>query len=297
MKIAYITYRNEGQYGIADEENIQLLQFLQQKGLNIHKHYWNDTTVHWQAFDLVLLKAPWDYMDHIDAFHAWLDTMAQLGIPMLNPVETVRWNSDKHYLQDIAHAGLTVTPTFFLEKGTEPDLSVYFNEWPAMQLVVKPCVSGGAKNTFCFGREEVRRVTPVIHALLQDEAFMVQPFLEEIKTAGEWSLLFFNGRFSHALVKKPAQGDFRVQYQFGGTDQPQQPDAAMLEAAGAYVQQFAGDCLYARVDGTVIDGRFHLMELELIEPFLFLHTRPDGFEHYYKALQEAVRQLMPAQGV
>ncbi len=286
MKIAYITYQNEGQYQTADDENRQLLHFLQNKGLNIEKQYWDDTTVQWQDYNLVLLKAPWDYMDKIELFYQWLTTIEQLGVPMLNPVDIVRWNADKHYLQDIARAGLPITPTVFLEKDQQPDLSQYFDQLQTNKLVIKPCVSGGAKNTFSFDRAEAAALMPKIHALLKEEAFMVQPFLNEIKTEGEWSFLFFNGQFSHALIKKPSADDFRVQYQFGGTVQLQQASAEMQAAAAAYVHHFARGCLYARVDGTVINGRFHLMELEVIEPFLFLYLKPGASEDYYQALVE-----------
>jgi glutathione synthase/RimK-type ligase-like ATP-grasp enzyme len=147
-------------------------------------------------------------------------------------------------------------------------------------------VSGGAKNTFALTREAVPEIMPVIHQLLQEESFLVQPFLPQIQTQGEWSFVFFNGKFSHCLLKKAKSGDFRVQHYLGGTIHPDVPPAGLLDTTAAYVDRFAKGCLYARVDGVMADNRFLLMELELIEPFLFLDTHPHSYENYYQALQE-----------
>ncbi|RZK54982.1 MAG: hypothetical protein EOO91_14965 [Pedobacter sp.] len=120
------------------------------------------------------------------------------------------------------------------------------------------------------------------------EDFIVQPFLTEIEENGEWSFIFFGGKFSHALLKKAADGDFRVQATFGGTVHPQQPAKELLTTAQKYVDQFAKDCLYARVDGAIVNNEFLLMELELIEPFLFLDTEEKALENYYEALKRLI---------
>ncbi|WP_266368940.1 ATP-grasp domain-containing protein [Tellurirhabdus rosea] len=295
MKIAYITYEDEGKYTapVGGDEEGDLLRFLSSKGLSVHKEVWTDPAVRWEAYDLALLKSPWDYFDKIGSFYAWLDTIRAAGVRLLNPVEVVRWNSDKHYLADIAAAGLPVTPTLFLEKDTRPDLTACFDQFGTDRLIVKPCVSGGSKNTFALTREQVAESSPRVEELLKQEAFMAQPFIEEIRTEGEWSLLFFGGQFSHCVLKKAKPGDFRVQHYLGGTIHPQVPAADLLAQASAYVEQFAKGCLYARVDGTLINGRFVLMELELIEPFLFLFTHPESFENYFRALDRMVLSTVP----
>jgi glutathione synthase/RimK-type ligase-like ATP-grasp enzyme len=113
---------------------------------------------------------------------------------------------------------------------------------------------------------------------------MLQPFIQEIELEGEWSFIFFASQFSHALIKKAKAGDFRVQSSFGGTVHPQDPSQHLLDSAQQYVDQFAKGCLYARVDGTIVNGKLMLMELELIEPFLFLDTNKKSLENYYQAL-------------
>jgi len=287
MKIAYVCYEDTGQYASSVEnEDLILLSFLKNKGLDISMEIWTDTTVDWSRYDLAILKSPWDYFDKIDLFYQWLEELNNLKVRLLNPVETVKWNSDKHYLQEIAEAGLCITPTFYFEKGTKPSIAECFKSLGSDTLIVKPCVSGGSKNTIKITRTNIQESTELIHRFLTEEAYMVQPFLKEVETVGEWSFLFFNGKFSHALLKKAKAGDFRVQHYLGGSIHPGSAPEHLLKSAKEYVKRFAPECLYARVDGLEINGEFTLMELELIEPFLFMFTNTDSYENYYQALKE-----------
>jgi glutathione synthase/RimK-type ligase-like ATP-grasp enzyme len=287
MKIAYVCYQDTGKYasGVENEDNI-LLEFLKGKGLDINMEIWNNPTVNWEGYDLAILKSPWDYFDKIGEFYEWLNKLESLKITLLNPVSTVKWNSDKHYLQEIADAGLKVTPTIYFEQGDKPDLSLCFEKLYTETLIVKPCISGGSKNTLKITKANLAELTPVISDYLNDEAYMVQPFLPEIESQGEWSFLFFNGKFSHHLLKKAKPGDFRVQHYLGGSIHTEPAPAHLLSAAKKYADQFAKGCLYARVDGLEVNGQFTLMELELIEPFLFLFTNPESYLNYYNALVE-----------
>ena len=156
------------------------------------------------------------------------------------------------------------------------------------KFIVKPVVSGGSKNTFKVTAANVDEINEKLKTLVQIEDFILQPFIKEIEENGELSFLFFNGKFSHALLKKAAKGDFRVQATFGGTVHPQQPSDELVAAAQKYIDQFAKECLYARVDGAMVNNEFMLMELELIEPFLFLDTNEKALENYYQALKEWV---------
>jgi glutathione synthase/RimK-type ligase-like ATP-grasp enzyme len=150
---------------------------------------------------------------------------------------------------------------------------------------VKPVVGGGAKNTFFLPEEQAQGYKKEIEALLKQEAYLVQPFMPEVQQ-GEWSLIFFNGQYSHAVRKVPKSGDFRVQHYFGGAIIPADPPAAILAAARQLVEQFAPGCLYARVDGLESQDMFRLMELELIEPLLYLREEPALYQNYYRALHQ-----------
>ena len=292
MNIAYVCYEDVGKYtsNVENEDKI-LLEFLTGKGLDIKMEVWTDPRVDWSVYDLAILKSPWDYFDKIRQFYNWLNQLEELNVPLLNPIKVVKWNSDKHYLKEIADAGLSVVPTLYFEQGEKPDLTNCFEKLKSEKLIIKPCISGGSKNTLKITRENLAELRPVIHEYLNEEAYMTQPFLEEIETKGEWSFLFFNGKFSHSLLKKAKPGDFRVQHYLGGSIHDEEAPSHLLKSAEKYVQQFAKGCLYARVDGLEVNGQFMLMELELIEPFLFLFTNKDSYENYYIALAKMIDEM------
>ena len=288
MNIALVTYLDKGAYDSAtvESEDDKLLNFLKEKGLNIEKVIWNDLDINWEDYSLAILKSPWDYFDLIEEFYHWLDHLEAKKVKLLNPIDVVRWNANKQYLREIEAAGLKITPGFFIQNQESVNLEYFFEKFNTSKLIVKPCVSGGAKNTFKVTADNVNEVNQKLNLVIQDEDFIIQPFLPEILENGEWSFIFFNGVYSHSLIKQAKPGDFRVQPAHGGSVHPQKPSAEQITTAEQYVKLFAKDCLYARVDGTFVNREFLLMELELIEPFLFLNTDPQNYERYYKALQE-----------
>ncbi|RZK63148.1 MAG: hypothetical protein EOO95_14000 [Pedobacter sp.] len=293
MNIALVTYLDQGKYDsdTVESEDDRLLDFLQAKGLNVQKVIWNDPNTNWENYQLAILKSPWDYFDLIEQFHQWLSLLEDKKVKLLNPIDVVRWNTHKHYLQEIQQAGLKITPSIFLERDEKIDFNVFFEEFQTKKLIVKPCVSGGAKNTFKVTATNAKEIEEKLTDLIKTEDFIIQPFLPEILESGEWSFIFFNGVYSHALIKQAKTGDFRVQPAHGGSVHPQNPDQKLIETAARYVRQFAENCLYARVDGVFVNGDFLLMELELIEPFLFLNTDQQNYERYYKALTELTEDL------
>jgi glutathione synthase/RimK-type ligase-like ATP-grasp enzyme len=285
QQIAIITCQSLGNYTTnADSEDDRLFQFLEEKGMPVSWQVWDDANVDWSRFDAVIIKSPWDYFDKIEAFYNWLDVLEKNEVKVLNPVKTLRWNADKLYFKDMESEGIKIVPTVWLEQGSKFNAQAAFSELGAEKIIVKPRVSGGAKNTFALTITEAENKTEEINKLLQQEPFLAQPFIEEIKTEGEWSFLFFNGNYSHTVLKTAKPGDFRVQHFFGGTIHTPTPPSKLLATAQHIVDKFAKDCLYARVDGVALNNDLVLMELELIEPFLFLSTSEGSLERYYQAL-------------
>lgn len=285
MKIALVTCQSMGDYNNNVESEDELLsRYLREQGLEVSFAVWDDPAVAWEAYDAVVVKSPWDYFDKIEPFYAWLNQMDQRKIPLLNPTSVVRWNADKIYLRDMAEAGFPVVPTVWLNKGDAFRPGGLFEQLQAEKIIVKPRVSGGSKNTFALGRQEAAERKAELNALFAEEGYMVQPFLAEVPEKGEWSFLFFRGKFSHAVLKKAKSGDFRVQHYLGGTIEPRQAPSQLLEQATRIAQRYAQNCLYARVDGVAIGEDLLLMELELIEPFLFLFTHRPAFAAYHQAL-------------
>ncbi len=284
-KIAFVSYKKQEKYstGTHYDEDSTLLNFLLDKGLNIEHTIWNDSLIDWSKYDLAVLKSPWDYHELFADFNLWLDKLEAMRVKLANPYSIIRWNSDKHYLQDITSAGLSVIPSLFLEKETKPELTEYFSMLHTSKIIVKPCVSASAKNTWIVTPDNTSERQVELHSFLREDSFLVQPFMEEILN-GEISFIFLGGRYSHSVLKLPKPGDFRVQHFHGGTIQNYEAASEYIEAAQKFISQFAHGCLYARVDGVLINGIFQLMELELIEPYLFLGLHPEGYQRYYEAL-------------
>jgi len=229
------------------------------------------------ATDLVVIRNTWDYTTRKDAFLSFVDDVAS-RVPLLNPPAVLRDNTDKRYLQRLESDGIPTVPTVFVEQGSA---DIAFDDVvsrlpTASGWVIKPRVGAGSRNTIKVDNTAAGRATATafLQQVLPGEGLMVQPFLPRISD-GEASLVFFNGRFSHAVLKRPAVGDFRSQPDFGGRVTPLTPSVEQRAVADAVIAAFDtatfGELLYARIDLVVgLDGRAALIEAELCEPSLYL---------------------------
>ncbi|GAA0203259.1 glutathione synthase/RimK-type ligase-like ATP-grasp enzyme [Brevundimonas nasdae] len=236
------------------------------------------------GYDLILPVIVWGY--HRD--HArWLKACAswtKAGLPVANPAEVLRWNSDKSYLARLAQKGVPIPPTLWTDGVTQEQVDAAFAETGAPVLIVKPTVSAGAFRTLRLSPGEALTEAP-------EGAAMIQPYLKSIETEGETSLLFFGGRLSHAVNKRPVPGDFRIQMQFGGLYTAVTPDAEALALAEQVLAAIDEPLLYARIDMARDDaGRWVLMEAELIEPDFYLDYDPANGAGFARAVaQQGVR--------
>ncbi|AMQ57323.1 ATP-grasp domain-containing protein [Algoriphagus sanaruensis] len=286
-RVAIVSYFSTGVYDTNTIDEDQILSgILTELEIPHEIQAWSDPNVDWSSFSHLLIKSTWDYFDYYPEFHAWIERIKALGIPVLNDLETIRWNSSKEYLLQIEAQGFPTIAGVILEKGQEPSLEKIQEKVKSDVLVVKPVVSGGAKNTLKIPVSEWEKYADQVNKLVKEEAFLAQPFVKEVAEVGEYSLIFFNEQFSHAVLKTPAKSDFRVQHYFGGTIQVIQPDADLLNAAQKLIDAFGKGTLYGRVDGVIINGVFHLMELELIEPYLFLGLTDQAIPNYSRAIQK-----------
>jgi glutathione synthase/RimK-type ligase-like ATP-grasp enzyme len=220
---------------------------------------WSDPGVDWSAYDAVLIRSVWDYFLRHEEFLAWVD---RVPVPMWNPAGTIRWNSEKSYLRELEAAGVETIPT------------AWEGEVPWDDAILKPTVAGGSLGLRRAGKGE--RVEP---------GWMAQPFLPEVVSAGELSLVFFDGEFSHAIRKTPAEGDIRVQPEHGGRVEAAEPTAEELAAAERVLAAAGRDLLYARVDFV---GDRLLIELEAIEPRFFFGCAPGAERRLVDALRRRV---------
>lgn len=276
--IAFATYAADPEI---QPDDIALAEALLRRGAIAVSQVWDDPEADWTAFDAIVLRSTWDYFVKAERFRDWLEAREREGTRILNPLAAVRWNMDKRYLRDLEGRGVAIVPTHWVNHGERADLPaiLWDNGWD--EVVVKPAISGAAHETWRATRELASAGNARIRALAASGAVLVQPFLPEIERDGEWSMLFFGGRFSHAARKRPRAGDFRVQSQFGGVYSAEQPPKIAIDAAHWVVStalELTGltpaELPYARVDGCMVRGRFLLMELEIIEPSLFFAQSP-----------------------
>jgi glutathione synthase/RimK-type ligase-like ATP-grasp enzyme len=236
------------------------------------------------GFDLVTPLLAWGYPRETSTWFELLGRIEADAIPVSNPVKVLRWNSDKSYLAELDDAGIATVPTRMTDSLEEARAA-----FGCDTLVIKPPISGGADGTYRLGKNDS------VPALVAGRRMMIQPYLPNIAAEGEYSLFYFGGAFSHSIIKRPAAGDFRVQDQFGGTEEAAEaPSEAgnLARAALAMTSQITGTetLAYARVDMLRDgDGQFLLMELELIEPSLFLRFASDGGAAFAQALLSKVQ--------
>ena len=241
---------------------------LRAHGLTVASQPWTDP-VDPEAARLVMPLLAWGYHLRQTAWFARLDAMEAAGVPTINPVPTLRWNTTKTYLIALEGRGAPVVPTHAHDRLTSEALAAAFDAFGVDEVVVKPQISGGSQDTVRVKRHEVLEGGP-------PGAALIQPFLPAVGEEGELSLFYFDGVFSHAVTKVAASGDFRVQPQFGGRVGAVAPEPEALRAARMVLEAADLPLTYARID--LIRGLDHtpqLMELEVIEPDLFLEHAHD----------------------
>lgn len=273
------------------EDDLLLLNALTDIGIEAVPAVWSDAVIDWNAFGAIVIRSPWDYFEHVAEFRAWLAARAADRVPLCNPLETLVWNFDKGYLQDLAHAGVAIVPTICIPPGESADIAALAQARGWSDIVVKPTVSGGAYRCDRFRVEDIALDAPNIARTLEDRGILVQPFFPEILSEGELSLLFFDGVFSHAVRKRPKAGDYRVQFQYGGTNENEQVDADLIAQAQKCIANAPTPTVYARVDGVVSGGRFLLMELEVFEPLMFLSRHPEAPVRFARAIEKWLLSL------
>ena len=263
-----------------DPETHHLVAALAGLGVEADIVPWSDP-VDWAAWPLVVVRTPWDYFRRLPEFLAWAERTSRRA-RLVNPYAVIEWNSHKQYLRGLAEAGIPTVPTLWLDHGcSDARAQLAARGWG--EVVVKPAVSIGA-----IGALRAAALDPACLAhldqLVAEGDVMAQPFVASVAEAGEVSLVYFGGRFSHAIRKQPAPGDFRVQDMYGGTVHPHQPTAAELAVADAVLARTPAPTTYARIDLVQFDGAPALMEAELIEPELFLGATPEAAMNFARVL-------------
>ena len=262
-----------------------LVEELARIGVHAAIMPWDDT-VQWADVPLVVVRTPWDYSRRFEAFMEWAGRVDR-ETRLLNPFPLVRWNGHKSYMLDLDAKGVPIVPTTLFRAGDlrAPErLSTI--ETPG-ELVVKPAIGAGA-NGAMKARKDDPALARHLAEILQSKDALAQPFVPGVAESGEVSLVYFGGRYSHAIRKRPARGDFRVQDQHGGTLHPHEPTARELAVGLAALAAAPMPSAYARVDLVEWEGNPVIMELEMIEPELFLRRSAEGLQRFAQVLKTAL---------
>jgi hypothetical protein len=248
-------------------------------GADVKVIVWDNPRANWKSFDAVVIRCTWDYHLKPRAFRSWIQKVRRLT-SLFNPPDILLWNMDKNYLRDLADNGIPIPPTVWLPGGAKANLSDILHQKGWQQAVIKPIISASAYQTWLVEQPGTKDEHDRFKKLLQKTGLIVQKFQPTVTTEGEWSLMFFDGKFSHAVVKKTKPNDFRM----GDSVMLQKPPDIILQQVQKIMETIEPPLVYARVDGISIDGYFVLMELELVEPYLYLEHDPDASQRFAQAI-------------
>jgi glutathione synthase/RimK-type ligase-like ATP-grasp enzyme len=284
--VAFATYEQSPE--LTDDDRL-VADVLRRRDVDVHPVVWDAAGVDWPRFDRVIIRSTWDYHVKSSPYEAWVRSFLSRPNQLWNPPAVVLANLSKRYLIELARQGVNVVPTLCIEAGDGPPLLDIIERHGWDEVVIKPAVSASGRGTWRSSRAAAEGDQERFAGQSRAHDVLVQPYCPEVASYGEWSMVFFDGEYSHAVLKKPAEGDFRVQRHLGGTPVAAVPNAGLLAQASAIVQKVGGPVLYARVDGIARDGDFVLMELELNEPFLFLSLSDGAAARFAAAIVRVLR--------
>lgn len=273
--------------------DLKARKILMEKQVNVEILSWEDfdeENVNKLAdFDLIVIRTTWNYYKQIPAFKKFLDLVEKSGVKVYNPVKLIKWNMDKKYLQELQSDGFDIIPTIFVFNGEEDTFEqAVAKGWK--QIVLKPMISAGSYDTFVIDADDPEKFRELKAKHYVKRPYLLQEFLPEIVT-GEISTLHFANGYGYSVNKVPKTGDYRVQFQYGGVYHLQEVDPVIENISSRLAEKLGHSTLYRRLDGIWKNGKFLIMELELIEPDLYLNMSQDALNQWVENLILAGQHL------
>lgn len=280
-RCAFLTLDEVGDFVIDDEHAIAPLARL---GWSVATVPWRQTAEPWSSFDAVVIRSTWDYWNDLDAFLGVLQAIDRVTL-LANPLALVRWNLRKTYLRDLERRGVAIVPTLWPETVGADDVAGWAERLGEERLVIKPVVGANGEDAYRIAAGDPAARRDAVARRFRDRPALVQPFMPRILDEGEYSLFYFGGRYSHAILKTPAAGEFRSQEEHGAEVRAVTAPARLLECGERALRALDLAPLYARIDFVrdAEDG-FRLMEQELVEPSLYLRMDPEAPRRFAAAL-------------
>jgi hypothetical protein len=283
LNCAFLTISNTEGWFIDDDLVHEPLQKL---GWNVHNVPW-DKSVDWNAFDIVVIRSPWDYQAHLDQFLDVLKRIESSSAILLNGLELVQWNISKNYLFELENKGVQLVPGIKFKSLNKNDILSAFDTFQTSEIIIKPLIGANADHNY-----RIKKDSPFdfdrLEGVFQHREGMIQPFMDSVISEGEFSLMYFNGELSHVILKTAKPGDYRVQEEHGGGVIPiQNPEPLLVSKAAQVIKTLPDTPLYARVDlvRTPSDS-FALMEFELIEPCLYFRFDENAASRFAKSIDD-----------
>lgn len=264
---------------------------LENKGLKVERKSWSNPDFDWSSTRSVLFRTTWDYFDRYGEFRNWLSELEKKTF-IINSPALIKWNVDKQYLSSLSQKGVSIVPTRFVPRGTGITVEELHKLTGWNHTVIKPTIGGGGRYTYAIDSKNLTVISKKLQQVMKEEDFMLQPFQYSIIENGEWSFMFFGEQFSHAVLKKARDGDFRVQDDYGGTVHPYEASEAEIEFARKVVLASPELPVYSRVD-LLIDneGKLAVSELELIEPELWFRIKPGAADLMANEVMQKLKKL------
>ncbi|MDX2417903.1 MAG: hypothetical protein QNK19_10625 [Xanthomonadales bacterium] len=286
-KCAFLTMDEVGDYVIDDEHVIAPLTRL---GWQVSTVSWRQTETPWKVFDLVIIRSTWDYWNDVPTFLSTLERIDRETL-LANRLELVRWNLAKTYMRDLQQKSIGIVPTLWANSLDVDFFGHYKSKLGADEIVVKPVVGANGEDAFRVSEGDTAVRLERIAGRFRNLDCMIQPFMPNIIHEGEYSLFFFGRHYSHTILKSPAESEFRSQEEHGAEIQSVKPQEKLLLRAQQVMDTLSPSPLYARVDFIRdADDDFLVMELELIEPSLYLRMDSQAPGRFAAAIDLWARQ-------
>ena len=253
---------------------------------------WRTVDVNWDRYDAVYIGTPWDYPEDPEHFIRMLEAIDRSSAILVNDLTLVQWTMPKTYLRDLEEKGAPIVRSIWSDDLGVDQLHETFDRFGVDRLIVKPVISTNATDTYLLERDSIRVLGAKLHETFANRPHVVQPFIENIQSEGEFSLFYFNKKYSHAIQKIPKHDDFRVQEEYGAAISAVVPEAALQQMADQVMQLVDPHPVYARIDFVKgPDGHFLLMELELIEPSMYLRMDTEAPWRFAEAFHDYVTNM------
>lgn len=288
-KIAFITSEDDPNLSKDDQFAIEPLHKL---GYQVSPLIWDNPLENAGVFDALIFRSCWNYHRKYSQFVHWVERLKRLDIPILNPVDISLWNLDKKYLIELEKKNILIPQTYLIHRTTQVDddtIKSIQEKISTSHLVIKPTVSLNGHDTYLLPSQDDQAIIKTLKSLPVEHDILIQEFIPEIKSSGEISLIYFNNEFSHAIRKTPAPQEFRIHSEYGGSRVAFQPDSVLVQQGKKILETVGQTLLFARVDIIETQNGAVLIELEIIDPMLFLGYSSQAPQRFAEAIANALK--------